>query len=41
MGYRKVTYIEQIWYILKYWISHRKERKKGAEGDDGGEKKLQ
>lgn len=30
MGYRKVTYIEQIWYIIKYMLtrkrSHRRKR---------------
>lgn len=20
MGYRKVTYVEQCWYIVKYWL---------------------
>lgn len=23
MGYRKVGYLEQIWYILKYYIKHK------------------
>ncbi len=30
MGYRKVTYLEQIWYMIKYGLKHgfgAKERK--------------
>ena len=23
MGYRKVTYTEQCWYILKFWIKEK------------------
>ncbi len=22
MGYRKVTYLEQIWYLIKYGLKH-------------------
>ena len=28
MGYRKVSYLEQIWYILKYQF-HRRNQKAG------------
>ena len=24
MGYRKVSYLEQIWYIMKYWFRQKK-----------------
>ena len=31
MGYRKVSYLEQIWYIIKYyWQMRRVHPKKGA-----------
>ena len=25
MGYRKVSYLEQCWYILKYWFRKRRD----------------
>ena len=31
MGYRKVTYLEQIWYMIKYGLKH---------GFDAKEKKM-
>ena len=27
MGYRKVGYLEQVWYILKYKLGNRKRRR--------------
>ena len=26
MGYRKVSYLEQIWYILRYKFRHRRRK---------------
>lgn len=26
MGYRKVGYLEQVYYIVKYWLRERRER---------------
>lgn len=30
MSYRKVTYLEQIWYLIKYKLAHWKCNKKGG-----------
>ena len=27
MSYRKVTYIEQCWYIFKFWLKEKFKRK--------------
>lgn len=29
MGYRKVTWIEQCWYIIKFWFKDKFKRKDG------------
>lgn len=29
MGYRRVGYLEQLWYILKYLVKQKFRRKKG------------
>ena len=33
MSYRRVTYLEQIWYIIKYKFFHR--RNKNVKGKEG------
>ena len=30
MSYRKVTYLEQIWYLIKYKLKHWMRNKKGG-----------
>lgn len=30
MPYRKVTYLEQIWYLIKYKLTHWMNKKKGG-----------
>lgn len=32
MGYRKVSYLEQIWYILRFKFRHRR-RKEGKRAE--------
>lgn len=32
MGYRKVSYLEQIWYILKYRLHRRNQKSERNEG---------
>lgn len=29
MGYRKIGYLEQIWYVIKYAVRRRRKRKEG------------
>lgn len=37
MSYRKVSYIEQCWYIFKGWVRLKiQDMKKGAEKKKGG-----
>lgn len=32
MGYRKIGFLEQIWYVIKYAV-HRRKRKGGKNGE--------
>ena len=29
MSYRKLSYPEQIWYVIKYWFWQRRRRRNG------------
>ena len=26
MSYRRVGYLEQLWYMLKWWLKHRRDK---------------
>ncbi len=32
MGYKKIGYIRQIWYVIKYAVHRRRRRKEGKNG---------
>jgi hypothetical protein len=32
MGYRKIGFLEQIWYVIKYAVNRRRRRKEGKNG---------
>lgn len=32
MGYRKIGFLEQIWYVIKYTVHRRRRRKGGKNG---------
>lgn len=34
MGYRKIGYIRQIWYVIKYAVHRWRKRKGGKNGCD-------
>jgi len=38
MSYRKVTYAEQIWYIIRFWLRQKFKRKEKSHEDHSSER---